>query len=477
MLGVLACAEPDAREAWLRNTLVLDNQDLYERDADLTGGKLAKMSESPFAFLRGTAPQFARDVLEPGGPVQWRSVVDEHTDDVALVGDAHPENVGTFRSGAGTVHVDFNDFDASTFGPFDLDVVRLAVAMRVACRQGASELPENERALLDDADIDEITRAVPRGWIEEIRTLEQGGNATVPTAANPGGTIAAELIDDSIEDGGAASTLSDATRIVDGQRVMFYGDVEPARILTFGEYEQVVLEHSLRELSDWEYARVEALVEIWAPTLLVELSEPPVVLGVSRRYGQGIASYPLYRWYVLLAGPTDSLDDDLLVEMKEVRDAIPLPGLARPLDTPFDGNGQRVTSLERDLHAFPDADPWLGWADDGGQSFRVRERTGYQDGFEVARIAPRLVARDWTAGDLVEFAALAGHLLGRSHAGATKADGERGLSALARAIDDDDAFVDDVVAFAEAYAPILEDDHRRLIALMTAHGPTLGYDR
>jgi hypothetical protein len=411
--------------------------------------------------------------------VPWGEIfVDEDSRDVALVGDAHPENIGTYRTGAGLVTIDFNDFDAATWGPFELDVRRLAVSFFVACRQAQAGLPADERELLDDADCAAVVRAVPDGYLDELRALEDDAErATIPVPEGSFGAIATALFDDAIEDGEAGKALADATRVVDGRRVMFEGDVAPARLVPLGEREQLVIEHSLRAIGTDERALVDALVVRWMSTVLAPGAVEPEVVGVVRRYGAGIASYPLLRWYVLLDGPTTALDDDLLLEIKEVRDAIPLPGLDRPIDAPHASNGARIVGMQRTLRQFVDSDAWLGWADDGGQSFRVIERSGWQDGFEVASLAPELVARDWTAGDIVEFAALAGRLLARDHAHARKQDGEPGLAAIARSIDDDSDFADATARFALEYGAVVEADFVLYGELLATHGPDLGYAR
>lgn len=478
-IAALACAADDARATWLRHTIVLDNQDMLERDPDLAAGKLAKMAESPFAFLRGTAAQFTRDLLGPDAPVGWQdSTLDRSTTDVALVGDAHPENFGTYRSGSGTLTLDFNDFDAATFGPFEIDVRRLAVGFWVACRQAGAELDVSGEAALADADCRAIAAAVADGYAAEIHTLAEDPNAaTLPTEVDPGGAIARSLLENAREDGDAGQELAANTRVVDGRREMVLGDLAPARLVALGPYEQLVIENSLREPTAEQSALVEAIVPRWVATQLDPPATAPILLGAARRYGAGISSYPLLRFYVLLAGASDAPDADTLLEVKEVRDAVPLPGLPRPIDAPHASNGERVVALQRDLQAFADDDPWLGWADLGGQSFRVGELTGYQDGFEVAAIAPAIVAGDWTADDLVEFAALAGHVLGRSHARARKQDGERALAAIDRALGDSTEFVATVSDFAVAYGGVVEDDHRRFRDLLAEQGPTLGYVR
>jgi Ser/Thr protein kinase RdoA (MazF antagonist) len=134
ILSSCAADEGDHRTGWLHSTLAADNRMMFERFPQAAAEKLAKMAATPFDFLRGTAAQFARDVLEPG-PHHVRT----HFGSAAasrrlLLGDAHLENVGTFYAGRVRRLVDFNDFDAAGFGPYHLDVWRLCVSIGLSRR-------------------------------------------------------------------------------------------------------------------------------------------------------------------------------------------------------------------------------------------------------------------------------------------------------------------------------------------------------
>ncbi|HWB81614.1 MAG TPA: DUF2252 family protein [Nannocystaceae bacterium] len=464
-----ACAvADDERSAWLRHTLVLDNQDFLERDVELAAGKLAKMGETPFGYFRGSAAQMMRDMLEPGGAaVQPCRFTDTEVEDVALVGDPHPENLGGYRTGDGTITIDFNDFDAASYGPFELDVRRLAVGFWIAGAQVG----------LGDGERSTIVAAVARGYADEIAALaEDPANATIVTDAVSQGVILDALLLDAREDGDDAKPLDDYT-IVDGDARHFLdGELEPTRMLTYGDTKQLVFEDTLQAVDAGTAMRVRALIDAWRTTVAdpSAIAASPVI-SVARRLGAGVSSYPLYRWYVLLEGPSDGPDDDVMLELKEVRDPPPLPGLRRPIDAPYPKNGQRVVMLARELQAFVDDDPLMGWAEDGAQSFRVRERSGYQNSVDLEDLEEAIAAGEWTVGDVEQFAGTGGRVLARSHSRARRARGTIAGAAIAHAIDDADAFIDDVVAFAEHYGPVVQDDRDRLAQLVAEHGADLGY--
>src|SRR6187401_253250 len=95
--------------------------------------KLARMTISPLGYLRGAAGLFYELLAEhpalAAGPEGegW------------LVGDAHLENFGAFRSedgrGAEAVVFDVNDFDEAIVGPFRWDVVRLLTSVILGGRE------------------------------------------------------------------------------------------------------------------------------------------------------------------------------------------------------------------------------------------------------------------------------------------------------------------------------------------------------
>src|SRR5262249_42558212 len=86
------------------------------------------------AFFRGSAPLFyevlaARPEIA-GEPLPGRGWI---------VGDMHLENVGAFRADSGAVVFDLNDFDDATVGPWQADVLRLAVRTLLAGRGGPGQ--------------------------------------------------------------------------------------------------------------------------------------------------------------------------------------------------------------------------------------------------------------------------------------------------------------------------------------------------
>jgi uncharacterized protein (DUF2252 family) len=93
--------------------------------------KHKRMSVSPFAYYRGSAPAMAEDLslLPNTGLISQ------------LCGDAHVYNLGSFTAPDGRIVFDLNDFDETIPGPFEWDVKRMAASLVLVGREsGTREL-------------------------------------------------------------------------------------------------------------------------------------------------------------------------------------------------------------------------------------------------------------------------------------------------------------------------------------------------
>jgi len=132
---------------------------------DLLPRKHTRMAESPLAYLRGAAPLFYAlladhpELAEGPDGTGW------------LVGDAHLENFGAFRTAHAdeAVAFDVNDFDEAVIGPFRFDVLRLLTAAIL----GGRELGSNGAASLA------LCQALLDGYVSVL------GSGVAPTNRPP----------------------------------------------------------------------------------------------------------------------------------------------------------------------------------------------------------------------------------------------------------------------------------------------------
>ena len=99
---------------------ILDEQN-STRLPELLPLRRERMSESPFAFYRGTAAVMAADLA-----------ADPHSGIVvASCGDAHVANFGFYASPQRSLVFDLNDFDEAGWAPWEWDVKRLVTSIVV----------------------------------------------------------------------------------------------------------------------------------------------------------------------------------------------------------------------------------------------------------------------------------------------------------------------------------------------------------
>jgi uncharacterized protein (DUF2252 family) len=92
------------------------------RDPEILPLKWAKMRADAFGFFRGTAPLFYRTwsrLCPKGAPLAWIS------------GDAHLENLGSYKGANRVPYFDINDFDECCLAPVNWEIGRALTALFV----------------------------------------------------------------------------------------------------------------------------------------------------------------------------------------------------------------------------------------------------------------------------------------------------------------------------------------------------------
>lgn len=428
------CADalPSERAQRLIDVLAEDNYVWARRDPELVAKKLAKMQRDPYEWLRGTASVYWRDLTELGERPAT-AFGDEASSRALLVGDPHPENVGTFRASDGTMIIDWNDLDAAGYGPFTADVRRLAVGLIIAADSD------------DTAFTDELAARAVRGYAAQLARSPM----TIRSGMHP-------LLDKELT---KAKTRGDVRFAVDelapvtaGVRYVAFSDLEPVA-------EDGVYEDTVRPVGAEAAAWIDAAIAQWA----ARRGEPAVVKLRARRIGAGVASYAALRYNVVLEGPTTALDDDQVIELKEERDGLVLRGVPELQVGEWASPASRVVDAQRRLQSRGDADPRLGAADLGGLSLKIRDREAYQRGLDHADLAALAAGSAQKRAQLGDLAELLGALLASAHGNAQTLDGLRGAAVIAPLLAGrEDAFVAELVASARAEAAQVIADHAAL---------------
>ena len=439
-LVVLAscAAESPSRTQRILESLSDDNLIAGRREPALVALKLRKMQRGPYEWLRGTASLYWRDLMEPGVERAETTFGDPASSRVLLVGDPHPENVGTFRGFSdGQMFVDWNDFDATGYGPFTGDLRRLAAAFVVIAELGKPG---------DGGFAAELSKHVAAGYAEQIAVIAAGDRV-----ASLGVGVAA-LFDDELAKaqarGDTLFAVDELAPLQQDVRALALGDLES--VADDGVIEDRVIDVDA-EQADW----IDRAIAQWAPGRLTP-TEATIKLR-ARRIGSGVSSYPAFRFQAVLEGATPALDDDRLIELKETREGIIVRGVPILQGAEWATPAERAVDTQVRLHARFDGDALLGAAQVGGLSFKIRDREAYQRGLDAPDLS-ELAVDD--PDQLRVIAKRYGMLLGRAHAQALTADRLRGVTVIAPLLAGRETeLADEIATLAAADAAQVIADH------------------
>nr|WP_207931006.1 DUF2252 domain-containing protein [Streptomyces sp. 8K308] len=396
--------------------------------------KFRKMAASAFAFYRGTACLFYRDLDEEHAEGPF---LDERTSRVWIHGDLHAENFGTYMDANGRLVFNVNDFDEAYVGPFLWDLKRFAASVA---------LLGYTKALSDDV-IGDLVRAYAAAYRERIAALAAGASAaevppfTLDTARGP---LLGALRDARTRT--RFGLLDSMTEIRDHERRFTPGG---------GAIE---LDAAAR---DKVLAAFDGYLESLPPS---RLSRPDTyrVKDVVGRRGVGIGSAGLPSYNILLEGNSDALENDVVIYLKQAQ----TPAVSRHVADErvrsyFHHEGHRTVISQRALQAH--ADQWLGWTllDGAGQL--------------VAEVSPYAVDLDWSdlddPAEIAELVADLGRATATMHAAADDSSGHSLVPfSTERAIDEalaaDEAGLPELlVDFAHGYGARARADHQIFVDL------------
>ena len=386
--------------------------------------RYGRMMASPFAFYRGAAAIMAYDLA--------------HTPSTGLAvladGDCHLMNFGGFATAERKVIFDLNDFDESSFAPWEWDVKRLAASFVVAGRSnGFAAADSREAAWLaaqsyrqrmaeysdmpvlqvwnDAFDFDAIVESMADKDMRRFYTKKLTG--------------AVERSAHEKEFAKLTFSAGDVPRIVDQPPLIFhYGD----------ERDALMREYASKALEDYKATLIPG-----RRLLLDRFEMVDYALKVV-----GVGSVGTFCGILLLMSGNG---DPLFLQFKEARQSVLEPYCGA---SPFGHAGQRVVAGQRALQAASDI--FLGWTTGAGE----RQRHFFIRQLSDAKIKP--VVEIMKAANLKGYARLCGMALARAHARTGDA------AVLTGYLGKSNAFEDALADFSVAYAEQNERDYDALVA-------------
>jgi uncharacterized protein (DUF2252 family) len=391
----------------------------------------ARMLQSPFAFLRGSAAVMAADLApSPATGLQ-----------VQACGDMHVANFGVFASAERQLVFAINDFDETQPGPWEWDLKRLAASAYVAANHLACDRSGREAA----------ARAAVESYRSRMRRYAAMGQLEVWYD-----TIHSDRLLDSLPPAmrGSADALLDKARkrthmqvldkmtdLVDDQHRIIeqHPFIVRASVTSMGRPVDEAIGHCLAHY-----------LASLAPERRLLLSRYRVLDAAQKVVGVG--SVGTRCWVVLMQGR--DWDDPLFLQLKEAQPSVleAYAGCAAAPDAPTN-HGERVVRGQRLIQGSPDI--FLGWGEIDGVHFYIRQLRDMKGGIE-------LEPGQTSPAGFVEYCRLCGWALALAHAKSGDA------AMIGGYLGKSDVFDDALVAFAAAYAAQTEADHERFAAAAKA---------
>jgi len=328
---------------------VLENAfaDLMHADPHAFRAKFRKMAADPFAFYRGSACLFYADVT--AAEDVW---ADDRTSRVWIHGDLHAENFGTYLSADGRMVFDVNDFDEAYIGHFSWDLRRFVASLALLGWQKA--LPE--------ATVRDLVGKYLRAYLAQVShyaSVEEDDDFALHLDNTDGPVL--EVLRQA-RMASRVALLDGSTRFEDGVRVF----AEDASVRRLGKAERRSVERAFA-----------AYLDSIPPSKRFDRALFYDVRDIVGKSGFGIGSAGLPAYNVLVEGYSQSLDNDVVLSMKQAN----VPAVSRFVDTSpveryFDHEGHRTVVSQRALQVH--TDPLLGYTSLDGVGYVVAEVSPYE---------------------------------------------------------------------------------------------------
>ncbi|GAB5099859.1 MULTISPECIES: DUF2252 domain-containing protein [unclassified Caballeronia] len=342
--------------------------------------RMARMAESPFAFLRGSATVMAWDLAK--SPSIGHNVI--------IDGDAHINNFGLFRTPRQDVVFDLNDFDETLVGPWEWDLKRLTASINVAARENGVDASGRERAVRSACAAYRTSMAslwqVSPYDLWQMRSYASALHIDAPTRLD---ASEKETITKTVERAMKRSHATMLAKVAEPAGKSWRFKVDPPILTRLDAAEK---NHVVDGLKPY----LQTIAGEWR--IMLERYE---VADVAHRV-VGVGSVGTRAYLVLMLGR--ALGDPLFIQVKEGIVPAAAPFVA-PLDETQQHQGRRVVQGQRLMQSSSDA--LLGWTTIAGRDFYVRQMKQIRGSIPV----------DWLHGATFDFYAWClGLLLARAHA-------------------------------------------------------------
>jgi len=326
---------------------------------------------------------------------------------------------------------DVNDFDEAYLGHFTWDIKRMAASVALLAWMKA----------ISDADIASLIETYVRAYLEQVRYFVESDH-------DHEYALRLETTDGEIREILLKTRLNTRVDLLD-------------KLTLIDENFERRFRRSpgVRDLDDAERAKVHTAYKAYLDTIPDAKrfrSLTYEVKDIVGRKGLGIGSAGLPTYDILVEGPTQALENDVVLSMKQGNVAAP-SRIVRDerIEHYFKHHGHRTAVSQRALQAH--ADPWLGYTEIDGV------------GFVVSELSPYIEDLDWSNLTEPEQMSPVLDYLGRATAKVhCVADKDSDPTLVAFQTEDEiietlggneEGFVEEMVEFGARYSEIARDDH------------------
>ncbi|TFU06202.1 DUF2252 domain-containing protein [Polymorphobacter arshaanensis] len=384
-----------------------------------------RMSQSAFAFFRGTAGLQAHDLA--GTP--HSGII------VQACGDCHLMNFGGFATPERTLAFDINDFDETLPAPFEWDIKRLAASFVVAARWRGFKAADARRITVRmvrayrESMLERVDAGVLEAWysrisFEDIKKIA-GDDVEAVSRIEALESAAQERTHENV----FAKLVSS-----DGGKVHIFD--EPP-LIYHPDDRDLSRNVVIKFLEDYRATLPEERQMLYDRYHFVDLALKVVGVG-----SVGTRCFIA----LLLADP----DDPLFLQIKEARPSVLEPYVPKAVRAARHAghNGHRVVLGQRLMQAASDI--FLGWAtgSGGGYEFYVRQ-------LRDMKVAPMIETQ--SPAIMRSYAKLCGLGLARAH------DKAGDAAQIAGYLGKSDAFDEAIGDYAEGYADQVERDYTAFV--------------
>ncbi|CAF2785233.1 unnamed protein product [Rotaria sp. Silwood2] len=351
----------DEREQFIIQVFVETFGDAIRNNQDAFRGRFRKMAENSFNFYRGSAVLFYHDLKIDQDPWIARNNL---AGSVFIHGDLHAENFGTYMNSHGILNFDVNDFDEGYCGPFTWDVKRLLASLYlVAYGKGFS-----------NDTIRQILAECAKAYVRQVYEFcKSSADQLAFTLENTTGKIQLLLKEARIQ--------SHADRL--------------AKMTVIENYERKFKHTKDTNVDDQLY---KDITQAFNTKYRDSIPQPKQNMGgpsgrsisykikdIVKILSSGIGSAGTESYGILLEGPTEALDNDVVLFMKQALPSAVSYVIKHPeLEKYFEHHGLRAVLCSYAMQA--STPQWLGYTTLREMPYLVDEVSAHSKGLSWSNI-------------------------------------------------------------------------------------------